>query len=174
MWTNAPSEHISVKFDSKCSSFHWRKQEFRNFVNKILVIVSQKGNYLGFCSCSSPNIPVDMSVKVSNTKVAATGCQNNEADEAPDDHDGVKGTAKVKYSIQWHWVMATHDDVIKWKHFPRYHLCGEFTGLRWIPRTKASDAELWYFFLSVCKYTVEKTIVRLVIWDAIVPIMTSL
>ena len=21
------------------------------------------------------------------------------------------------------------------------HLCGEFTGLRWIPRTKASDAE---------------------------------
>ena len=25
-------------------------------------------------------------------------------------------------------------------------LCGEFTGHRWIPRTKASDAELWYFF----------------------------
>ena len=25
------------------------------------------------------------------------------------------------------------------------HLCGEFTGLRWIPHTKASDAELWYF-----------------------------
>ena len=25
------------------------------------------------------------------------------------------------------------------------HLCGEFTGPRWIPRTKASDAELWYF-----------------------------
>ena len=26
------------------------------------------------------------------------------------------------------------------------HLCGEFTGHRWIPRTKASDAELWFFF----------------------------
>ena len=26
------------------------------------------------------------------------------------------------------------------------HLCGEFTGLRWIPRTKASDGEHWYFF----------------------------
>ena len=25
-------------------------------------------------------------------------------------------------------------------------LCGEFTGHRWIPRTKASDAELWCFF----------------------------
>ena len=26
------------------------------------------------------------------------------------------------------------------------HLCGELTGQRWFPRTKASDAELWYFF----------------------------
>ena len=25
------------------------------------------------------------------------------------------------------------------------HLCGEFTGHRWIPLTKASDAELWCF-----------------------------
>ena len=29
------------------------------------------------------------------------------------------------------------------------HLCGEFTGPRWIPRTKASDAELWCFIWSV-------------------------
>ena len=27
------------------------------------------------------------------------------------------------------------------------HLCGEFTGPRWIPRTKASDAELLMFSL---------------------------
>ena len=26
------------------------------------------------------------------------------------------------------------------------HLCGELTGPRWIPRTKASDAGLWCFF----------------------------
>ena len=26
------------------------------------------------------------------------------------------------------------------------YLCGEFTGDRWIPRTKASDVELWCFF----------------------------
>ena len=25
-------------------------------------------------------------------------------------------------------------------------LCGEFTGARWIPHTKASDAELWCYF----------------------------
>ena len=29
------------------------------------------------------------------------------------------------------------------------HLCEEFTGLRWIPLTKASDAELWCLFWSV-------------------------
>ena len=28
------------------------------------------------------------------------------------------------------------------------HLCGEFTGARWIPRIKASDAELWCFLWS--------------------------
>ena len=27
------------------------------------------------------------------------------------------------------------------------HLCGVYTGLRWIPHTKASDAELWCFFI---------------------------
>ena len=32
-----------------------------------------------------------------------------------------------------------HDDVTG-------YLYGEFIGLRWIPRTKASDAELWCFF----------------------------
>ena len=49
------------------------------------------------------------------------------------------------------------------------HLCEEFTG----PRKKASDAELWCFLWSVPEWTIEKTIVRLVIWDAIAPIMTS-
>ena len=29
------------------------------------------------------------------------------------------------------------------------HLCGEFTGPRWFPRAKASDAELWCF-LFIC------------------------
>ena len=42
-----------------------------------------------------------------------------------------------------------HDDVIIWKHLPRYWpLCGEFTGNRWIPLTKAGDAELWCFLWS--------------------------
>ena len=43
-----------------------------------------------------------------------------------------------------------HDDVIKWKRFPCYcPFVRELIGHRWIPRTKASDAELWCFLLSV-------------------------
>ena len=35
------------------------------------------------------------------------------------------------------------------------HLCGEFTGPRWLPRTKASDAELWCFLWSTSEQTVK-------------------
>ena len=35
------------------------------------------------------------------------------------------------------------------------HLCGEFTGHRWIPLTKASDAEFWCFLWSAPELTVE-------------------
>ena len=43
-------------------------------------------------------------------------------------------------------IPNTYDDVVKWKHFSVIgHLCGEFTGPRWIARTKTSDAELWCF-----------------------------
>ena len=41
-------------------------------------------------------------------------------------------------------------------------LCGEFTGLRWIPRTKASDPELWCFLWSEPNLTAEHTFARLV------------
>ena len=39
---------------------------------------------------------------------------------------------------------------LQWKHFRvTGPLCGELTGHRWIPLTKASDAELWYSLWSV-------------------------
>ena len=53
-------------------------------------------------------------------------------------------------------------------------LWGESTGDRWIPLTKASDAELWRFLWFAPEQTVEQTIETPVIWDATVPIMTSL
>ena len=41
-----------------------------------------------------------------------------------------------------------HDDVIKWKHFPRnWPFVRGIHRSRWIPRTKASDAELLMFSL---------------------------
>ena len=40
-----------------------------------------------------------------------------------------------------------HDDVIKWKHFRvTGNLCGEFTGPRWIPRTKPVTRSFDVFF----------------------------
>ena len=36
------------------------------------------------------------------------------------------------------------------------HLCGEFTGHRWISRTKVSDAELWCFLSSAPEWRLRK------------------
>ena len=49
-------------------------------------------------------------------------------------------------------VLHQHDDVIKWKHFPRYWpFVRGIHRHRWIPLTKDSDAELWYFSL-ICSW----------------------
>ena len=70
-------------------------------------------------------------------------------------------------------MLIFHDDVIKWKNFPRY-----WPFVRGIHRspvnTKASDAELWCFIWPAPKQTAEQTIEKPVIWDAIELIMTSL
>ena len=46
--------------------------------------------------------------------------------------------------ISSHVDATIQDDVIKWEHFPRY-----WPFVRWIPLTKASDAELWCFFFDL-------------------------
>ena len=46
----------------------------------------------------------------------------------------------------WFWSMMTSSNENIFR--VTGHLCGEFTGLRWIPRTKVSDAELWCFLWS--------------------------
>ena len=71
--------------------------------------------------------------------------------------------------------LIVHDDVIKWKHFPRsWPYMGEFTGHRWIPLIEASDAELWSFLWSAPEQIVEQTIETPMIWEVIALIMTSL
>ena len=90
--------------------------------------------------------------------------------------------ATIKLNVQ-----CNHNDVIKWKYFLRYWplcwgnifrvtgpLCGEFTGHRWVPRTQASDAELWCFLWFALEPTVEQTMETLVIRDATALIVTSL
>ena len=53
-------------------------------------------------------------------------------------------------------------------------MCGEFAGHRWIPHTKASDAELWCFLWVAPEPTDEQTMKTPVIWVAIVLIQTAL
>ena len=58
-----------------------------------------------------------------------------------------------RFYFHFHVSHVFHDDDIKWKHFRvTGHLCGEFTGHRWIPHTKASDAELWCFLWSASEW----------------------
>ena len=150
-------------------------------------------------------------------------------------HDELIGHVQALYSGD----QDTHDDVTKWKHFPRYplfvrgtncgawlslictwtngwainrdaskeagqlyfdsslarratwyftimtssnvnifrvtgNLWGESIGRRWIPLTKASDADLWCFLLSAPEQAIGQTIETPVIWDVIALIMTSL
>ena len=71
--------------------------------------------------------------------------------------------------------LHVHDDVIEWNNFRVIgSLCAEFTSDRWIPLTKASDAELWCFLWAAPQQTVEWTIETPVICHAIALIMTSL
>ena len=90
---------------------------------------------------------------------------------------------------QWLWMAECCDEffinfgknvfvMMTWTNGNIFHitgpLWGEFTGHRWIPLTKASNAELWCLLLSAPEQTVEQTIEMPVIWDAITLIMMSL
>ena len=56
----------------------------------------------------------------------------------------ITGQFKGVWIHWWHGGFPTHDDVIKWKHFPRYwpFVRGIYRS-RWIPHTKASGAEMF-------------------------------
>ena len=58
----------------------------------------------------------------------------------------VTNTQNLESSME---LVSFHDDVIKWKHFPRnWPFVRGIHRSRWIPHTKASDAELWCFLWS--------------------------
>ena len=66
-----------------------------------------------------------------------------------------------------------HDDVIKWKHFPRNwpFVTGIYLSLVDFPH---KGQWLWWFFLSTPEQMVEQTTETPGIWDAMELIMTSL
>ena len=50
-------------------------------------------------------------------------------------------------SLTFHMMTSSNGNIFRLTG----HLCGEFIGHRWIPRTKASDAELWCFLWSTLR-----------------------
>ena len=54
----------------------------------------------------------------------------------------------VNVSIWWRHHRLIKSGISKLLNLNTGPLCGEFTGHRWIPLTKACDAELWYFLWS--------------------------
>ena len=70
-------------------------------------------------------------------------------------------------------IHISHDDVIKWKHFPRY-----WPFVRGIHRSPVNSPHKGQgrgalMFSLICAWIKGWTMARLVIWDAISPIMTS-
>ena len=73
----------------------------------------------------------------------------------------LQGDRHTRYQDKDHSPEMVLSQLSHWKWWPSHHitwwrhqmetgpLCGEFTCPRWIPRTKASDAELWCFLGSV-------------------------
>ena len=63
-------------------------------------------------------------------------------------HLGAYQDAHMKGLIDFQYIRP-YNDVIKWKHFPRYWpFVWGIHRYPWIPHTKSSDAELWCFLWS--------------------------
>ena len=60
----------------------------------------------------------------------------------------------LKTKSSWQFIMMTSSNGNIFR--VTGHLCGESTGPRWIPRIKASDAELWCFLSSASEQTPSK------------------
>ena len=91
--------------------------------------------------------------------VALVNAETAQSD--PSDPGNVDPCTKNNFSLKISLLAFAHDDVIKWKHFPRYWpFVREFTGHRWIPLTKASDAEPWCFFYLLLNKCLSKQSIR--------------
>ena len=53
----------------------------------------------------------------------------------------IASLSRNKLMIYWYMMTSSNGNIFR----VTGHLCGEFTGHWWIPCTKASDVELWFF-----------------------------
>ena len=63
----------------------------------------------------------------------------------------VKPSLRNNYTPQKYMMTSSNGNIFR----VTGHLCGKFTGHRWISHTKASDAELWCLLWSEPEWTVE-------------------
>ena len=95
-------------------------------------------------------------------------------------HRKVQANNKMRTKAPYHWPFERgfHKSIVdspyKWSVLLNWPVVKGMHRSRWIPLTKASDAELWCFLRSLPQQTVEQTIETLVIWDAMALIMISL
>ena len=121
---------VFCEFNQACilqySTQHYEMQQARTYFEKLIPLLE---------------------AKIHQHQEEATFCSQELHDQLTKCYDGMQLILK---KLEQKEVHAFHYDVIKWKHFPRHcPLCGEFTGHRWIPLTKGSDAELSCFLWSV-------------------------
>ena len=124
-----------VKFSLKWQPNWWqlkRTPSCSRFVIQIIVVLP----LLSSISCA-------VSVHSCNQERPAIGC--NRSVYGGDKKAELSVLSRVTLSP----FVIKYDDVIKWKRFPRYWPSVlEIHQSRWIPHTKASDAELWCFLWS--------------------------
>ena len=85
------------------------------------------------------------------TTMMPSWCVYNSASQVEARPPGFARSHRAQEKSGWLPCIARNillDGVIKWKYFPPYwSFVRDITGHRWIPPQKASDTELWCFFL---------------------------
>ena len=87
-------------------------------------------------------------------KIQLAFCHQCHENTAIDDHEQHGRRDSVRIFVMSEETSGSTDDKVMMTSWNGNifcvagHLCGEFTGPRWIPRTNASDAGLWYFIWS--------------------------
>ena len=159
---------------SSCVSIFWLNQWLINF-SRIAAI-----HGLAYSNSLSPGPWFD--IKMSSYQYRKSHCEDKTILRPSYLHNGISYTCKTT-SLYWiraptvygqfgsseifTWMVLWHGCAVYLSMITPSNgnifrvtgpLCGEFTGHRWIPCTKASDAELWCFLWSAFEQAVKETI----------------